>query len=260
MKIVCVDDEIIMLARLTESIKEIYPDVEIFEFNNSVGVEECVLHHDIKCAFLDINLPGKTGIEIAKRIKILSPTTNIIFCTGYDEYTMDAINLHASGYLLKPINSTKIQSAMQNLIYPIIDNQDKKLRVNCFGVFKVYYNSKPVRFKYTKTEEMFALLIDKKGQLIKPTEIDVTLFDDDESHTSYVSNLRTDLISTLEEIGASDVLEISWGKIGVKKDLISCDYYDWLDGKAEGINSFNGEYMSQYEWAEYTLNKIAKKQ
>jgi len=258
MKFICVDDENIMLERLTESIKEIYPDVEIFQFRNSVGVEECLVKNDIKCAFLDINLPGKTGIELAKRLKLISPKLNVIFCTGYDEYSMDAINLHASGYLLKPITSEKIKTVMNNLIYPIIDNQDKKIRINCFGVFKAYCNSQPLRFKYTKTEELLALLVDRKGQLIKPVEIEVYLFNDG-SHASYVANLRSDLISTLQEVGAEDILDVSWGRIGIKRELISCDYFDWLDGKAEGITQFNGEYMSQFEWAEYTLNKIIKK-
>jgi len=258
MKFILVDDERIMLARLEESIKELYPDAELFTFNSHIGVEECLMNNDISAAFLDINLPGKTGIDIARRLKIISPKINIIFCTGYDEFTLEALQLHASGYLLKPINSEKIKSAMENLIYPITDNGDKKIRVNCFGVFKVYYNNKPIHFQYSKTEEMLAYLIDKKGELIKATELDINLFEDG-SHLSYISNLKTDLLKTLKEIGAEDIIDNSWGKIGIKRELVSCDYYDWLDGKASGINSFHGEYMSQYEWAEDTLYKITKK-
>jgi len=258
MKFICVDDERIMLARLTESVTECYPDAEVFAFNSFVGVEECLVHNDVSVAFLDIHLQGKSGIDLAKRLKLISPKINIIFCTGYDQYTLDALKLHASGYLLKPITADKIRDAMENLIFPITDNGDKKIRFCCFGVFKAYCNNKPLKFQYTKTEEMLAYLVDKKGEMIKATEIDVNLFEDG-NHLSYVSNLRNDLLKTLKEVGAEEILDVGWGKMGIKRDLVSCDYYDWLEGKLSGINSFHGEYMAQYEWAEYTLSKIIYK-
>jgi len=257
MKFICVDDERIMLLRLIDSIKENYPNAEIFEFSSYIGVEECLVNNDIKVAFLDIHIQGKNGLEIAKRLKLINPKLNIVFCTGYDEYTLKALELHASGYLLKPITAAKIKSAMDNLIFPITESGDKKIRFCCFGVFKAYCNNKPLHFQYTKTEELLAYLVDKKGELIKATELDVNLFDDG-NHLSYISNLKTDLIKVLKENNAEDILDVSWGKLGIKRDLVSCDYYDWLDGKLSGINSFHGEYMSQYPWSEYTLSKIKK--
>lgn len=206
---------------------------------------------------MDINLPGKSGIELAKRIKLISPKVNVIFCTGYDEYALDAIALHASGYLLKPITASKIKEAMDNLIYPITPSDNKRIRFSCFGVFKALCDNKPLKFKYSKTEEMLAFLVDKKGQLVKPMEIEVNLFDGDE-HSSYLYNLRNDLIQTLTDVGCKNILDLSWGKIGIKRALVSCDLYDFLDNKPDGIRAFNGEYMSQYEWAEYSLSKLMR--
>jgi len=258
MKFICVDDERKMLARLVDSIKENYPDAEIFTFNSDEGVEECLLKYDINVAFLDINLPGKSGIEIGRRLKLISPKINIVFCTGYDEYSIEAIKLHASGYILKPITAEKIQEAMDNLIYPITGSGDKKIRFCCFGIFKAYCNNKPLKFQYNKTEELLAYLVDKKGVPVKPTEIDVNLFEEG-VHASYISNLKNDLVKVLTDCGCQDILDIGWGKMSIKKELVSCDYYDWLEGKAEGLNSFHGEYMSQYEWASDTLYKITAK-
>lgn len=257
MKCILVDDERNMLLRLEDAVKEVYPNAEIFSFNSALGVEECVIKNDIAVAFLDINLPGKTGIELAKRIKLISPKVNVIFCTGYDEYAIDAISLHASGYLLKPITAEKIKEAMDNLIYPITSSDNKKIGFRCFGVLKAFYDNKPLHFKYSKTEEMLAFLVDRRGQLVKPMEIEVNLFDGD-VHSSYLYNLRNDLIQTLNELGCKNILDLSWGKIGIKKELVSCDLYDFLDNKPDAIRAFNGEYMSQYEWAEYSLDKLMR--
>jgi len=258
MQFIAIDDERIMLARLVESIEENYPDSQIFSFLKLDGVEDCLRSHQIDVAFLDIRLGGKDGIELAKRLKCINPRLNIVFCTGYDEYTLQALELHASGYLLKPITAEKVRSAMENLIFPITDEGEKKIRFCCFGVFTAYCNGAPLRFQYTKTEELLAYLVDKKGELCKVTELDVNLFEDG-NHLSYISNLRNDLLKVLKNNGAEDIIEIGWGKMGIRKELVSCDYYDWLEGKAVGINSFHGDYMSQYSWAEYTLSKILAK-
>ena len=48
------------------------------------------------------------------------------------------------------------------------------------------------------------------------------------------------------------MLVSQWGSIGVDRDAFTCDYYDWLEGTASGINAYHGQYMAQYSWAEIT--------
>lgn len=56
-------------------------------------------------ALLDIDMPSMNGIELAAKIKMLRPEVSVIFLTGYSQYALDAFNVHASGYLLKPMTS-----------------------------------------------------------------------------------------------------------------------------------------------------------
>lgn len=60
-------------------------------------------------AFLDIDMRGTNGMELAKRLKENQPKINIIFVTGYSEYMGDAFSIHASGYVLKPPTKEKIE-------------------------------------------------------------------------------------------------------------------------------------------------------
>ena len=60
----------------------------------------------------------------------------------------------------------------------------------------------------------------------------------------------------LDKIGAGEVLVKNWNIWGVDTSKVSCDYYDFLKGDVEAVNSFLGEYMSQYSWAEMTLAQL----
>lgn len=246
MKIIAVDDERIMLARLTDSIKAVVPDCEVFGFMSREGVVEKVMDSIIDVAFLDIHLNGSDGIELAKQIKEVSKKTNIVFCTGYSDYTMQAFEIYASGYILKPVNADKIKAALDNLRFPV-EGKGKRVRFNCFGNFSVFCDGVPIRFAYNKTQEMLAYLVDKNGALCTFAEIDVNIFDEGE-HASYLRNLKSDLLHTLQKLNAEDIIIQQHGKIGIDRDKVECDYFEVVDGKKDK-NLFYGKYMSQYPWA-----------
>ena len=109
MIVIAVDDEALALKSLSDTIKKIRPDAEIYLFRDPLmalqSLESGVVKPDV--IFSDIQMYDMTGIQFAHRIKVIYPHTNIVFVTGYSEYMMDAIRLHASGYLLKPISHRK---------------------------------------------------------------------------------------------------------------------------------------------------------
>ena len=74
--------------------------------------------------------------------------------------------------------------------------------------------------------------------------------DDLEGKAVYFKSVRRDLISVLKSCGCGDVIIQQRGSLAIDTEKVQCDYYDWLDGKAEGINSYRGEYMYQYSWGE----------
>ena len=82
-------------------------------------------------------------------------------------------------------------------------------------------------------------------------ELQAVIFEDDEGHETYMKSLRRDLLETLENAGCGNVIASQRGKLGVVPERLQCDYYDWCDGKRMGI-VWQGEYMTQYSWGEYT--------
>ena len=93
--------------------------------------------------------------------------------------------------------------------------------------------------------------MDRRGSLCTMGEIQAVLFEDEMGHESYLKSLRRDLQVTLEEAGCGGVLVRQWGKLAVQPKTFDCDYYDWREGRREGL-SYHGEYMTQYSWGEET--------
>lgn len=60
----------------------------------------------------------------------------------------------------------------------------------------------------------------------------------------------------LKAIGAGDVIVKNWNTWGIDTSKVACDYYNFLNRDTEAVNSFRGEYMSQYSWAEMTVGRL----
>ena len=251
MKAIAVDDEVLMLGALAAAI-EASPDItEVTKFSNCNEALDFIKENPIDVAFLDINMRGMGGLTLAEKIVALRPNCKIVFCTGYEEYALDAFKLHASGYLLKPISAEDVQAEIDNI--NAVRRKEKLLRVSCFGNFEVYAREERLVFKRLKTKELFAFLIDRKGAGMTAKQICAVLFPSDTNdakNSAYLRQLFMDLKNTLKSVGAEAVLCHESPCYRVDTSLIKCDYISYLE---TGKPKFHGEYMTQYSWAEQTL-------
>lgn len=248
MKIVLVDDEQLQLIRLEKAAKEALPEgTDILSFINPLQAWEACKEERIDIAFLDIDMPGMNGIQLAKRLKGVNPKINIIFVTAYDKFALEAYRIHASGYLTKPVNKEKIAEEIKNLRNPIQLEKSKALQVKCFGNFEVFYKGEPLKFSYKKSKEVFAYLIDREGSAINVNELNAVLWEED--HPSYLRNLIVDLQNVLKSIDASDVFIKRYNECFIDVTKVDCDAYEYHKGNPEAIRAYRGEYMNQYSWA-----------
>ena len=250
MKIIAVDDEKIALEALSNAIKATVTEDEVVSFRYPEDALEYAEQNFCDIAFLDVEMAGMSGVELAEKLKEYNSEINIVFCTGYGNYRDAAFDLHASGYLMKPITPEKIKRELENLRRPIYER--KKLKVQTFGNFEVYIDGKPLAFKYRRTKELFAYLIDRVGAMCTVGEIIGILFEDEGGREDYFQKLRRDLLSTLEEAGCENAIVHKRGMLGVVVTELQCDYYDYLNNKKDLSTSYFGEYMSQYSFSENT--------
>lgn len=247
MKVLLVDDEELQLIRLESAVKKVLPkESECLCFLNPVLALEEAGKKQIDIAFLDIEMPVIDGIGLAKKLKEINPQINIIFVTAYEDYALKAYNIHASGYVTKPVNEDKIRKEIENLRYPIEINSEKTVQVKCFGNFEVFSRGVPVKFKYSKSKELFAYLIDREGAAVSINELNAVLWEED--HKSYLRNLISDVQSTLSVVGAKGVFIKRRNECFVDTDKVECDAYEYKKGNPDAVRMYRGEYMMQYSW------------
>ena len=259
MNIIAVDDEKLALESLLSSILKAAPTDTVNGFRNAEQALSFVWDNPCDVAFLDIELRDMNGVDLARKISAIHPQVNIIFTTGYSDYTGQAFELHASGYIMKPVTPDKVQKEMEVLRYAVEQKEEKRLKVRTFGNFEVFKDNQPLEFRYTKTKELLAYLVDRAGSLCSNNEIICTLWDDEldvSSHISYMKNVRGDLIKALGDVGAEDIIVRQRGKLGVRMDRLDCDLYAFMQGDPEAMKMYHGEYMNQYSWGEYEKGKL----
>lgn len=157
------------------------------------------------------------------------------------------MDIHASGYLLKPVTAEKVRRELEDLRYPVPMETGMRVRFQCFGNFEAFLDNKPVVFQHEKTREILAYLVDRRA-VCGNDEIIAALWQGKISG-SYFRALRKDLVDTFQSRGCGDIFIQRWARIGIDGERVSCDYYDWQKGRPDAINAYRGEYMSQYDWA-----------
>ena len=255
MRIICVDDEVLIL-RLTAQMCRKLPQVEdVQEFSSAADALEWIGSNPVDIALLDIDMPEMNGIALAKKIKEISPDTSLIFVTGYAQYAVEAFALHASGYLLKPISAERLSAEISFVMgnHPV--EEEPHIRVRTFGNFDVMVDGKPVRFSRSKSKELLAYLIDRQGSTVTRAEAFSVLWESglyDRSKQKQLDVILRSLKATLKEYSISEILDTGGGTIRVRPETFYCDMYRFLEGDINAINSYRGEYMSAYSWASMT--------
>ncbi|MBQ1893991.1 MAG: response regulator, partial [Clostridia bacterium] len=108
MRIICIDDEPLILNMVVELCEKLPEKPEVAGFTKASDALAWLSGHSADIALLDINMPEMTGLALAARIREIDPATSIVFLTGHSEFAVDAFSLHASGYLMKPVNRQRL--------------------------------------------------------------------------------------------------------------------------------------------------------
>lgn len=261
MNIIVADDERLAVENMVPLLRKLEPESQITGFTETDDVLEYIKGNQVDIVFLDIEMGEDSGIGLAKQCKEIAPYINIIFVTGYSEYMLDAFRLRASGYLVKPVREEELQAELDNLRHPPRYVPKCRVRVQTFGFFEVFVDSVPLKFTRTKCRECLAYLIDRRGARVTYGELAAVLWEDGAGSPAVQNNTQkvvSDLVKTLREKNLEELVIRSRQDIAVNTSLVDCDYYAALEGDTARLNSFMGEYMSNYSWAEFTVGELVR--
>ena len=117
MKCVIVDDEFPAREELKYFVEK-FPGAELLqEFGDSLDAFDYLQEHaaEVDTLFLDIDMPELNGLNLGKVIRKLNPGMKIVFVTAYREYAVDAFEIQAFDYLLKPYSESRIEKLLSRL-------------------------------------------------------------------------------------------------------------------------------------------------
>ena len=125
----------------------------------------------------------------------------------------------------------------------------------------MFYNGKPLAFKRSKAKELFSYLVNLNGASCSASELCAVLWEaavDSHSLKSNLRNIVLELNRLLDNCNAKDVFIHKKNFYAIDKTKLDCDYFKFLDYDSGAVNSYKGEYMNQYSWAEITHGFLEK--
>ncbi|MDD3174394.1 MAG: response regulator [Herbinix sp.] len=262
LKAVIVDDEKPSLYLLSKQLEET-GEVEIIgSYHLSSEALEMIPQLQPDVVFLEIEMHGLNGIELANTLNQLGIETYVIFITAYPQYALDAFRVYAFHYMLKPIKQSELLETvlrLKKLISPCIKvvPQNKECNteityIRCLGSFEVI-NSKGTLVKWSskKSKELLAYFIIHKERQLDKWKIGEALWpEDNEEHVN--NNFHTTLFR-LRDIMQKEGIDLQVGSQKGKKYgycfqpiEIDCDLFQ-LDSFMEQYPEINDNSIQGFE-------------
>ena len=198
MRVMIVDDERLALRQFVMETEDI-PDIEVAgAFSNPLQALEYLKENPVEAVFLDIEMPELNGIILAEKMRELYPDLVVIFITGYEQYTLDALKVKADYYMTKPYDSRDIKEVLERAKL-LSARQRKRVYIRTFGRFDLFIDGKAVYFSNTKAKELLALCVDHRGGAVTIEEAADKLWED-RIYDSRVKNLYRKAVMCLRQL------------------------------------------------------------
>lgn len=260
MRAIVVDDEPMMLKsflRLSSGIEDLQV-VSTFEMPEDAI--EFVKHNSVEIAFLDIEMPTMSGIQLAKELRAIRPDILLVIISAYGDYIKDSNQVGADYYILKPYKHETLEMMMERMRL-LVKRQQKELFIKTFGEFEILKNGKPTGVT-GKAKEILAYCVIMRGKEVSNEDIYLALWEGRE-YNNVNMKVYYNAIKRLKDALAEDaipdlLISTKRGQL-INIDMFDCDLYQWIKKGNKDISKIPGGFMTKYEWAPKVLEKALAK-
>jgi len=237
-RVIIVDDELPAL-KMAESVLMTCNDVKICgSYSDQDELMEGLPMSEVDLIFLDMKMPGMLGLELAGRINEIKPDVAIVFVTAYDSYAVDAFEIEAFDYILKPLTAERINKTLNRYkkrrLEQGLNKKHRRASVRSFGRFSVVAEQgEKMQFRTAKTEELFAFLIHQQGNAVSKENIMEELWYDRDAERAQSIFYTTlyQLRKDLDHFGLNNTIQSSrkdGGKCSLTWMPDNWDYHEFL--------------------------------
>ena len=118
--VIMVDDNKVFLNDGMPIIEEVIPNAAVIGFTKPSEAVEYAKANRVALAFLDIDMIDVSGLDVCRKLLEINPRTNVVYLTAYRDYSFDAWDTGACGFMLKPITPEGIKKQLKKLRYPFL--------------------------------------------------------------------------------------------------------------------------------------------
>ena len=228
MRIAAVDDETHALERFERMVSGI-AELELCGlFESGEQLIAYLKGNPLDVVFLDIEMPGISGLQLSEQIQNLNEQIDIVFITAFNQYAVEAFEVQAVDYILKPLTEERLQKTLKRLQKtrgkPL---NDGKPFVQCFGDFEVLLNGEALTWKNSKAKEVLAFLVHKNGVPVGWEKIADAVWPDFNAEKAQTNFHATTYLlrKRLAEVGLTQIIESVRGNYRVVSNKFDCDVY-----------------------------------
>lgn len=118
--VIMVDDSRVILVDSLSVLEEVLPNAAITGFIRPSEAIEYAKANRVALAVLDIELGTANGFDLCRALLEINPHTNVVFLTAYSDYSLDAWNTEAAGFMVKPLTPEGFRAQLRKLRYPFL--------------------------------------------------------------------------------------------------------------------------------------------
>lgn len=254
MKIVCVDDERLILDRQMKLCRKLRTAEDVQGFTRSEDALAWLEENRADVCLLDIDMPDMNSPLLAAEIKKRQPDSSLIFVTGFSHRAADAIRMRASGYLVKPVAKEQLERETEYALSGRSAAEEvPHIEARTFGSFELLVDGETVKFKRSKAKELLAYAVALRGKSVRASKAYDAVCGDaarDPAVQKQFYIILSSLHRTLAQYGAGEIIEMEHGSIRSVPEAFDCDLYRFLDRDMDTVNRYSGVFMESYAWAD----------
>lgn len=279
-KALIIDDEKPAIINL-ERFLDMYSEIEVVGAYTEIDdAFKKAKEENINLIFLDIEMPKINGIEAAKKILEIDNNIQIVFITAYNHYAVDAFEVEAIDYVMKPIMKRRLDKTIERIInrHKQIYGELLKLpqhQIVCFGNFEILRGNQSIKWRTFKAKELAAYLIHNRGKFVNKYKIIEDLWPDKDDEQA-IKLLHTNIYYVRNGLKSLNLEQaIIYSNEMYKFDIegIFCDVDEFesvlknnlsasgnIDNYVKSIELYNAEYLegNDYSWAFIERERLSK--
>lgn len=221
LRVVLIDDERLALIQLESTLRALGSTIVTATYTNPQLAMSEAAGWEADIIFLDIDMPGLNGMEAAKQLEESCPGSAIVFVSAHNSFALEAFEVSAQDYLLKPVSRERLSRTLQRIrsrkINQLHTDKPDSLLIRCFNAIQFERGGVPIRdfrWRTSKAQELFAFLLYHHDRIVVKDKL-VELLWPEASFKRASTHLYTAIYQIRQSLKRADIgLVISNASVG----------------------------------------------